>query len=81
MRQIKTSGLWASGVIGYRNMKNSLYLCLVDYFLPGTRLLATENFMSHESLSSSSRQAMPISIYQVLKLSLNSVIVQTCTGI
>ena len=80
MRQIKTSGLWASGVIGYRKLICRILFIFVDCFLPGTRLLATENFMSHGSLSSSI-QAMPISIHQVLKLSLNSVIVQTCTGI
>ena len=72
-------GFWCHRV--QKNVEFSLSLSRRLYFLPGTRLLATENFMSHESLSSSSTQAMPISIYQVLKLSLNSVIVQTCTGI
>ena len=41
---------------------------LLFIFLPGTRLLATENFTSHGNLSSST-QAMP-SIHLVLKLSL-----------
>ena len=55
-------------------MKTFLYLYLVDYFLSGTRLLATENFTSHESLSSSSRlfqallSAQDISLLLLCKL-------------